>query len=99
MDVDSADASEHEMSSFVWVEEEELITPEAKLEALPWTMAEELVAGHMAVAEAPHALTIPRGFRLAMATLILTLLAAPMAHKAQSSLSGRMQASKMSRYE
>merc|ERR1719221_1783136 len=47
MDLDSAEATEEEMSMLVKFEEQDVMTPEAKAEVLPWTMAEELVAGHL----------------------------------------------------
>merc|ERR1719277_228288 len=53
MDLDSAEASEQEMSSLVRVDEHDIMTSEGKAEALPWTMAEELVAGPLSLEERP----------------------------------------------
>merc|ERR1719343_1224286 len=47
MDIDSAEASEEEMALLVNVGDNETMSPGGKVEALPWTMAEELVAGHI----------------------------------------------------
>jgi len=99
MDIDSAEASEHEMSSFVEVNEEDVMTAETKLEALPWTMAEELVAGHVGKVEAPQVSSISRALSLAAAMLILASMAGSVVRHATSSLPGQVQAGKTMRYE
>jgi len=80
MEVDSAEATEEEMYELV---SQETMTPETETEALPWTMAEELVAGHLGMAEVvPSAST--KYLRLCVAMLILVSLAAPLAKQAKS---------------
>jgi len=78
MDVDSAEASEDEMSMLVKFEEHDAMTPEAKAEALPWSLAEELVAGHLTMAEAAPASASMRALRSALAVLVLASLVLPM---------------------
>merc|ERR1740129_1177513 len=100
MDVKQRQASEHEMSSFVKVDEEEdLMTAETKLEALPWTMAEELVAGHVGKEEALQVSSISRALSLAATMLILASMAGSVVRRATSSLAGQPQAGKTMRYE
>merc|ERR1719512_638422 len=69
MDIDSAEASEDEMSMLVKFEEHDAMTPEAKAEALPWSIAEELVAGHLTMTEAAPASM--RALRSGLAVLVL----------------------------
>merc|ERR1719422_140961 len=82
MDIDSAEASEEEIAALVRLEQEaltpEVLTPEDKAEALPWTMAEELLAGHMAMKEVSPANTQLPAWRVAAALLVLVSLVAPM---------------------
>jgi len=78
MDLDSAEASEQEMSSLVRFEEDDAMTSEAKAEALPWTMAEELVAGHLGVErDSPASSWGP--LRFFAAVLVMVSLAVSMA--------------------
>merc|ERR1719412_46989 len=98
MDVESAEASEKEMSSFVRIEEEEVITPEAQLEALPWTMAEELVAGHQIMTDSPPTAS-SQALRLLLAALILGSLASPIAHLVKPAPKGCAGDNKAIRFE
>jgi len=97
MDVDSAEATEHEMSTMVRIEEQDLMTPEAKADALPWTMAEELVAGHMGMAEASPPST-SRALRFGLAALLLASLATPMVQHLKAALAARAEDAKATRY-
>jgi len=99
MDIDSAEASETEMASFVRFEEEDLMTPEAKLEALPWTMAEELVAGHQTMREASPPSASSRALRWGLAALVLASLASPLMQLAKPALKGHAGSSKGIRFE
>jgi len=76
-DIDSAEASEQEMASHVRTGDIDAMTPEIKREALPWTMTEELVAGHVALVEAPSTLS-SRGLRVILAALVVLSMIAPM---------------------
>merc|ERR1719273_1646743 len=66
-DIDSAEASEQEMALLVNVDDVDAMSLEAKREALPWTMTEELVAGHVAMGEAPPMSLSSRGLRVLLA--------------------------------
>jgi len=85
MDVDSAEATEEEMSKMVSFEEQDTMTPEAKAEALPWTMAEELVAGHLG-AEADSQASSWGSLRIVAAVLVMLSLAASMAQHTKADL-------------
>jgi len=82
MDIDSAEASEEEIAALVRLEAEaltpEVLTPEDKAQALPWTMTEELLAGHMAMKDASPAYASLPVWRVAAAGLVLVSLVAPM---------------------
>jgi len=82
MDVDSAEASEQEMSSLVRAHEENTMTPEGKAEALPWTMAEELVAGHVGLEDSEAKSW--GSLRVVLALLVMASLAASMAKHTKS---------------
>merc|ERR1719422_2708876 len=82
MDVDSAEASEEEMSTLVTFEEHDAMTAEAKAEALPWSAAEELLAGQLTMAEASPASASWRALRVALAVLVLASLVLPMMRSA-----------------
>merc|ERR1740121_1850990 len=71
-----------DMDMLVKFEEQDLMTPEAKAEALPWSMAEELVAGHMALEASPASPW--RYLKLVAAVLVLASLVAPMAQHAKA---------------
>merc|ERR1719192_978841 len=81
MDIDSAQVDEEELLTLVRFEEQDTFTPGAKEEALPWTLAEELVAGHLTKADASPASTILRALRFALAALVLASLV-PVAYHA-----------------
>lgn len=85
MDVDSAEATEEEMSTLVRFEEQDTMTPEAKAEALPWTMAEELVAGHLGL-ESETKASSWGSLRVVAAVLVMLSLAASMAQHTKSEL-------------
>jgi len=86
MDIDSAEASEQEMSLLVKADDLDTMTPEAKAEALPWTMAEELLAGQLSAENADTSSSM-RALRFALAMLVLASMVAPMA---RSSLSAKL---------
>merc|ERR1719210_64903 len=98
MDVDSAEASEDEMSMLVKFEEHDAMTPEAKAEALPWTIAEELVAGHLALAAASPASASLRVLRSALAVLVLSSLALPMMRHANSAPLGQKEGGDVAKF-
>jgi len=79
VDIDSAQVSEEEMLTLVRLEEQHATTPGAKSEALPWTTVEELVAGHLAQADASPASAFLRALRCALAALVLASLVVPVA--------------------
>jgi len=80
MEVESAEATEEEMFELV---SQDTLMPEIEAEALPWTMAEELVAGHLALGEvAPSASA--KYLRFCVAMLILVSLMAPLSQRAKS---------------
>jgi len=89
MDIDSAEATEEEMASFVRFEQEDRMSSEAKVEALPWSMAEELVGDHLEMAKPSPSSLSSRALRGLAAVLILASLAAPSAKFASSALLGR----------
>jgi len=89
MDIDSAEATEEEMASFVRFEQEDRMSSEAKVEALPWSMTEELVAGDLSMAKPSPSSLSSRALRGLAAVLILASLAAPSARIAHSALLGR----------
>merc|ERR1719479_242589 len=78
-DIDSAEASEQEMALLVNVDDIDAMTLEAETEALPWTMTEELVAGHVAMVEASPGPLSARVLRVALAVFVLLSLIVPMA--------------------
>merc|ERR1719433_1855906 len=98
MDIDSAEASEEEMSTLVKFEEEDAMTPEAKAEALPWTAAEELLAGHLTMAEASPASASLRVLRSALAVLVLSSLALPMMRHANSAPLGQKESRDVAKF-
>jgi len=74
-DIDSAEASEEEMALHVKADSADLLV-ESRGEALPWTMAEELVAGHVAtVGAAPTSLS--RAWRVLFAAFALLSMTMP----------------------
>jgi len=89
MDVDSAEATEEEMSMLVKFEEQDVMTAEGKAQALPWTMAEELVAGHLVKPQVSPSSGPAQVLRIALALLVLGSLAAPMAQHGKSALSSQ----------
>merc|ERR1740120_360101 len=97
MDVDSAEASEQEMSTLVRFEEEDAMTPEAKVDALPWNMAEELVAGHLAMTESPPSST-SQIVRYCLVALLLASLVKPMVQHAKSAITGQVEDAKTTRF-
>merc|ERR1719195_61146 len=74
MDIDSAQVEEEELLTLVRLEEQHAETPGAKVGALPWTSAEELVAGHLAKDDASPGSAFLRSLRLALAALVLASL-------------------------
>merc|ERR1719454_691524 len=98
MDVDSAEASEDEMSTLVKFEEHDTMTPEAKAEALPWTVAEELVSGHLTMAEAPPASASLRALRVALAVLVLASLVLPMMRYANCAPFGQKEGGDIAKF-
>merc|ERR1719410_2679089 len=76
-DIDSAEASEQEMALHVRVDDTESMTLDMKRGALPWTMTEELVAGHVAMMEVPSTLS-SRGLRVVLASFVLLSMIVPM---------------------
>jgi len=77
-DIDSAEASEQEMALLVNVDDIDTMTLGAKREALPWTMTEELLAGHVAMAEAPPMSLSSRGLRVLAAAFVLLSMIVPL---------------------
>merc|ERR1719251_334216 len=75
-DIDSAEASEHDMALLVNVDDVDTMTNEGKEQALPWTMAEELVAGHVAMVQASPISSV-RGLRFVLIVFVLLTLVAP----------------------
>jgi len=73
-DIDSAEASEEEMALHVNADNTGLMI-ESRGEALPWTMAEELVAGHVGVGVAPASPS--RAWRVVFAAFALLSLTVP----------------------
>ena len=90
MDIDSAEASEQEMSLLVKADDLDTITPEEKAEALPWTMAEELLAGELS-AERVHTSSSMRALRHALAILVVASMLAPMARSSWAAQHGGRQ--------
>merc|ERR1719491_1128943 len=86
MDIDSPEASEQEMSLLVKADDLDIIAPEAKAEALPWTMAEELLAGELSP-ENVHTSSSMQALRFVLAMLVLASMVAPMA---RSSISAKL---------
>merc|ERR1719336_458385 len=82
MEVDSAEATEEEMSTLVTFEEHDVMIAEAMAEALPWTAAEELVAGHLALTEASPASASLRALRIALAVVVLASMVSPVMRSA-----------------
>jgi len=83
-DLDSAEATEDEMSTLVNLAREDVVTPEPHTDALPWTMAEELVAGHLAMEEIAPDSIVRQYIRPAVAMLLIASVVVQMAHKPQS---------------
>jgi len=77
MDVDTAEASEQDMETHVSYDEQIIMTGALKAEALPWSMAEELIAGHAGHTAAEGYSLLPR-FRTVIAIAILASLAVPL---------------------
>merc|ERR1719220_2367248 len=97
MDLDSADVSEEEMTLLVNAEDVvDVMALESKAESLPWTMAEELVAGHLAMAEVPAISAPMRFLRCACAAVILLPIVAPLMRGA-SAPAGYSEAGKVAR--
>merc|ERR1719384_2100297 len=83
LDVDSVEASETEMTSFVRSEKDDPLSSDTLLEALPWTMEEELVAGHLSpptLSSPPRTLKV---LRFVLVAFLLASLAAPITHLAR----------------
>jgi len=99
MDIDSAEATEQEMASFVRFEQEDRMSSEATAEALPWSMTEELVAGHLELGKPSPSFLSSGALRGLAAVLILASLAAPSARMANSALLGQQGSSKAMRFE
>merc|ERR1719220_751581 len=76
------EATEEEMGLLVKAEDSESLTAEAMMEALPWTMAEELVAGRMA--DAPAASSSSKALRLLLAASVLVSMAVPLIRSSAS---------------
>jgi len=93
MDIDSAEATEQEMASFVRFEQEDHMSSEATVEALPWSMTEELVASHLELGKPSPSFLSSRALRGLAAVLILASLAAPSARMANSALLGQQGSS------
>merc|ERR1719330_622857 len=74
------EATEEEMALLVNVVESERLTADAMMEALPWTMAEELVVGH--VADAPAASSSWKALRFVLAALALVSMVVPLTRSA-----------------
>merc|ERR550532_3885742 len=70
------EATEEEMALLVEAGDSESLTAEAMMEALPWTMAEELVAGRMA--DAPAVSSSSSALRLLLAASVLVSMAVPL---------------------
>merc|ERR1719210_1982781 len=79
------EATEEEMALLVEAVDSESLTTDAMVEALPWTMTEELVAGHMA--DAPAASSSSKALRLVLAASLLVSMAVPLTRS--SALVGR----------
>jgi len=94
MDIDSAQVEEEELLTLVRHEEQDKNTPRANKEALPWTLAEELVAGHLIEADASHSSAFLRSLRFALAALVLGSLAVPVVRHA-SAVSGSPKGNKL----
>jgi len=77
MDVDTAEASEGDMEAHVSYDEQTIMTGALKAEALPWSMAEELIAGHRGHRAAAGHSVLPR-FRTVIAIMILATFAVPL---------------------
>jgi len=77
-DIDSAEASEQEMALLVNVDDIDAMTLETKREALPWTMTEELVAGHVGMVEALPTSLSSRGLQLVLAVFVMLSMIVPM---------------------
>jgi len=81
MDVDTAEASEGDMEAHVSYDEQIILTGALKAEALPWSMAEELIAGHAGNKAADGSSLLPR-LRTVIAVAILVSLAVPLRQRA-----------------
>jgi len=97
MDLDSAEVREEEMTLLVNAENVDVMALESKAESLPWTMAEELVAGHLAMAEVPAISAPMRFLRWAFAAVILLSIVAPLM-RGVSAPAGHSEAGKVARY-
>jgi len=76
-DIDSAEASEQDMALHVNVDDVDTMTREGKEEALPWTMAEELVAGHVTTVQASPISSV-RGLRFVPIVFVVLSMVIPM---------------------
>jgi len=92
-DLDSAEATDHEMASFVRFKkaDDPMTSEEAMLEALPWTMEEELVAGQLSKPESTPPSRSWKAIRLVALVLLLAALATPITHLAQYAFAGQFQ--------
>jgi hypothetical protein len=93
MDLESAEASEQEMALLVSDETQLIMTPEAKADALPWSMAEELVAGHKSMSESST--TWASLLRIAVSAVFLTSLAVPLARAGNTDAAVRIDSKPM----
>merc|ERR1719195_2145231 len=76
MDLETVEASEGDMEMHVSYDEQDIMTGALKADALPWSMVEELVAGH--TGHVPAHSSMP-SLRAVLAVAVLTSLAAPWA--------------------
>jgi len=84
------EATEEEMQLLVTGAGAEIVTVEGLVEALPWTMAEELVAGPVAMADAPSTSSSSRALRVLMAALVLVSIFVPLARSSSLLCSSSM---------
>jgi len=98
MDLDSAEVSEIDMTNLVATSDElDVIAPESTAELLPWTMAEELVAGHVAMAKGPAISASMPLVCWALVLLVLLSMVAPVM-RGVSAPAGRNDSGKVARY-
>jgi len=72
------EATEEEMEVLVKGADTESVTVEGLVEALPWTMAEELVAGDVTMPDVPSASLSSKALRLLMATCVVVSIFVPL---------------------